>query len=156
MKIENGDRFGRLTVIRRTGSINYGKGHSYKKYLCMCICGKEKEVPGYLLTSGRVKSCGCLSADHAKAMNKTTCDQGTNIAYLKKRTIRSNNKSGVAGVYKLPSGHWAAYITLRGIRYYLGQYSTLDEAARQRKEAEEKLFDEFLEWYENKKSPTPN
>lgn len=155
MEIKPGSRFGKLTVLSPAGSKKVG-GRFYKNYLCQCECGRQIEVIGSSLKSGNTKSCGCLSADHAKAMNKATCDQGTNIAYLKKRTRRSNNKSGVTGVYKLPSGHWAAYITLRGIRYYLGQYATLDEAAQKRKEAEEKLFDEFLEWYENEKNPTPD
>lgn len=97
----------------------------------------------------------CLSLDHVRQINKTTCEYGTNISYLKKHTKRSNNKSSVTGVYQLPNGHWSASITLRGIRYYLGQYTTFDEAVQKRREAEEKLYGGFLKWYENEKKSTP-
>lgn len=32
-------------------------------WMCKCDCGTEKEVPGYLLTSEKVKSCGCLKKE---------------------------------------------------------------------------------------------
>lgn len=51
-----GKIFGKLTVINPTdkrlnGSIVWN---------CKCECGKYKEVPTHLLTSGHTQSCGCL------------------------------------------------------------------------------------------------
>lgn len=53
-----GKRFGRLTVIR--------KGSYYRKqmrWLCRCDCGNERLNFSSRLQSGRVRSCGCLSAE---------------------------------------------------------------------------------------------
>lgn len=48
--------YGRLTIIRVSGSNKHGA----KKVLCMCSCGKEKEVMLNSLRIGTTKSCGCL------------------------------------------------------------------------------------------------
>ena len=51
-----GQRFGRLTVINRSGS-----GGKDARWLCKCECGKEKVVRSSCLRNGETKSCGCLS-----------------------------------------------------------------------------------------------
>lgn len=53
-----GAKFGRLTVIK-----GVGKKGSNRYFLCVCDCGVEKEVRGYHLTSGKIRSCGCLVSD---------------------------------------------------------------------------------------------
>lgn len=50
-----GMKFGNWTVIRRDGSDR----HNYAKWLCLCVCGKEKTVQGTTLRSKESKSCGC-------------------------------------------------------------------------------------------------
>lgn len=52
----DGKVFGRLTVIKRNGS---GDNRS-ALFLCRCECGASKDVCGYQLRNGSVKSCGCL------------------------------------------------------------------------------------------------
>lgn len=54
-----GQRFGRLTVLERCGTSKDGQ----KVYLCVCDCGKRKEVKSGNLRSGNVKSCGCLASE---------------------------------------------------------------------------------------------
>ena len=49
-----GLKFGRLTVIQRSGTKN---GHV--AWLCKCDCGKTIVTIGNLLKSGKSKSCGC-------------------------------------------------------------------------------------------------
>lgn len=63
-KNEVGNRYGRLTVLYRIESDS-------KKVLwhCRCDCGKEKDVTGVDLRSGKVISCGCYSADLASQRN---------------------------------------------------------------------------------------
>ena len=56
-KIEPGDQFGTLTVIRRSRP-NYA--------LCECVCGKVKEVQIGKLTCKWTKSCGCLQKQRAR------------------------------------------------------------------------------------------
>jgi len=41
-----------------------------------------------------------------------------------------------------------AYIAFKKIKYNLGYFNTLEEAVEVRKQAEDKLFKPFIEWYE--------
>lgn len=54
-----GKQFGKLTV---TGYAGYGENGRQRISLwnCRCDCGQQCTVPGYLLQSGRRKSCGCI------------------------------------------------------------------------------------------------
>lgn len=54
LRIE-GEKFGRLTAIE------YHHTENKRRYWkCLCDCGNEKIVRGDRLTSGNVRSCGCL------------------------------------------------------------------------------------------------
>lgn len=61
-----GKTFGRLTVESYVGS----NAHGQAVWRCTCACGGEKNVLGYLLTRGDVKSCGCMRG--RKNRNKST------------------------------------------------------------------------------------
>lgn len=50
-----GQKFGRLTVIKRVENKN-----KQTYWLCRCECGNEKDVNAGNLKSGNVRSCGCL------------------------------------------------------------------------------------------------
>ena len=54
-----GQKYGRLTVLKRVENTNAGK----TKWLCQCDCGKMTKVVGSNLKNGMTKSCGCLSVD---------------------------------------------------------------------------------------------
>lgn len=54
-------KFDRLTAIRRNGTAKNGA----VLWLCECECGKTKTVQANHLTSGYVKSCGCLHNQRA-------------------------------------------------------------------------------------------
>lgn len=51
-----GQRFGKLTAIKRYGTDRNGSA----TWLCKCDCGVEKVVSGHDLVWGKTKSCGCL------------------------------------------------------------------------------------------------
>ena len=53
---ETGNRYGRLTVLRRCPN-DVRKGAIW---LCRCDCGNEVTVRGYNLRNGSTRSCGCL------------------------------------------------------------------------------------------------
>lgn len=55
-----GQRFERLSVLKRDGSQIYPSGQKQTLYLCRCDCGKEIKVTRRNLMSGNTKSCGCL------------------------------------------------------------------------------------------------
>lgn len=57
-----GQQFGRLTVLNIDDSKPRGRGHSIY-WKCQCNCGKIVSVSTGNLTSGQVKSCGCLAKE---------------------------------------------------------------------------------------------
>ncbi len=59
MKDLTGQKFGRLTVIRRAGVNKYGNC----LWLCKCECGQLHTAAGGKLTQGKVRSCGCLKKE---------------------------------------------------------------------------------------------
>ena len=60
-----GEKFGRLTIIGVSRKVESGNRERYY-WRCKCDCGNEKEVRTDCLTSGLVKSCGCLKKDQDK------------------------------------------------------------------------------------------
>lgn len=63
-----GQRFGRLTVLRR-GSYNRG---GLPVWVCRCDCkpDKEIEVTGAALRRGQTRSCSCLRADASRSRGR--------------------------------------------------------------------------------------
>ena len=64
-----GERFGKLAV---TGFAGYGQTGRQRVALweCHCDCGNTCKVEGYLLKSGRRKSCGCIRSTAEKMVGK--------------------------------------------------------------------------------------
>ena len=62
----SGERFGLLTAVRKLES----KGRQ-TVWLCLCDCGKHKNVETRNLRGGFVKSCGCAS-NQMRSQNSTT------------------------------------------------------------------------------------
>lgn len=58
-----GKKYGRLTVLGRTGTDSIGNA----KWQCVCDCGSEHTTSGVSLRQGRVVSCGCYQSEVAKA-----------------------------------------------------------------------------------------
>lgn len=65
LKDLTGQRFGRLTVLKRAGSSSGGAA----KWLCRCDCGNETIVYGYSLRIGNTKSCSCMKDELAKEIH---------------------------------------------------------------------------------------
>ena len=60
-----GQRFGRLTAIRRDGV-----GMCWKpKWICRCDCGREVSVFKCNIITGKTRSCGCLRSETTTRMN---------------------------------------------------------------------------------------
>ena len=63
------------------------------------------------------------------------------------RSLNKNSSTGIKGVNKSKNGKYRAVIVLRGKQIYLGEYITLEEAAKARRRAEEKYFaPEITSW----------
>lgn len=91
-----GQQFGRLTVIEQLKS-DPKKG---RMWLCLCACGKTKEVCSAYLRSGDTKSCGCLEYEnqrfgsilHGKAKGTMRAPEYTAWASAKGRCYNPKNK----------------------------------------------------------------
>lgn len=93
LKDLSGQRFGRLTVIERSGSDHKGLA----TWLCRCDCGKEVVIRGADMRSGRAKSCGCMFWINSKKVHIKHGQAGTRLyvvwCSMKDRCYNSSNKS---------------------------------------------------------------
>ena len=139
---QTGQRNGRLTVMKPLQNID-----SRTAWLCRCDCGAEAVVKTHHLRSGHTKSCGCQNGLGApRYALGLTYIEGTCVEMLAAKTVRKNNTSGVPGVdWWAAKSRWRASICFKGRRRYLGSYSQFESAVRARKQAEEELFDSFLQ-----------
>ena len=55
-----GQRFGMLTVVSEASPMSNGKAKKSYAWKVLCDCGETNVVRTHQLTSGRVKSCGCI------------------------------------------------------------------------------------------------
>lgn len=143
VKDYRGRRFGMLTVLDYAG-----KWDGLHRWRCQCDCGRETVVGQTALQSGHTKSCGCLQAE--TVFDNMRFIDGTSVTSLEKAGDRliSSNTSGHNGVYQnKASGKWVAQITFKGKTYYLGSFAKIEDAALERKKAEDRIYGEFLDWY---------
>lgn len=137
-----GKRFGRLTALEPTEQ-RFGGSVVWR---CQCDCGKEADVAYNSLVSGNTKSCGCLLKEHQSPAEYMHYIDGTCIELLERKGLRRDNTSGCTGV-TFCHGKWKAQINFKGKAYYLGIYTKIEDAIAVRKEAEEQIFGQFIEWY---------
>ena len=57
-----GQRFGKLTVIKRLTNDKYKKA----VWLCQCDCGNLKQATSNNLRRGLIKSCGCIKGKYLR------------------------------------------------------------------------------------------
>lgn len=142
-----GHRYGQLTVLAPAENVG-----GRTAWLCRCDCGNEVVIKGSRLRNGHTKSCGCIRGpDGVRTALGLTYVDGTCVEMLAARTVRSNNTSGVPGVdWLAKKQRWRASICFKGKRRYLGSYKKFEDAVNARKQAEENLFDTFLDVYAGK------
>lgn len=66
-----GQRFGRLTVIRRVDSHIAPSGKKYGRWECRCDCGRSVFCLTGNLRKGDCQSCGCMGREH-RMLSTTT------------------------------------------------------------------------------------
>lgn len=85
-----GQRFGRLLVLKRSGSEN---GNSI--WACKCDCDNEKIVLGYSLKSGNTRSCGCFkkefASEYPKKHNMSNTSEYISWTHMLARCRNKNN-----------------------------------------------------------------
>lgn len=86
-----GQRFGRLTILRRAES-NAPGGKA--RWVCLCDCGTEKTLIGADIRIGQRKSCGCLRRElpgraPRHGVPQAVLDRYTPLeAILERKTVR--------------------------------------------------------------------
>lgn len=95
-----GQKFGRLTVIKRAGTSKSGK----VLWLCECSCEEHNQITTTTsnLVTGNTKSCGCLAKENASKVGKANTVHGDTDSRLyrifrgmKDRCYNSKNKDYV-------------------------------------------------------------
>lgn len=122
-----GQKFGRLTVIRRCGTAKNGNA----LWLCQCRCGNQTKADSYALRHGRARSCECLTRESRSQLirrnPKTAASMGrlSNLKIhdhhtdLPSKIMSKRNKSGVIGVsWDSNTQKWVATFFYKG-RYLL-------------------------------------
>lgn len=84
-----GQKFNRLTVIKRVENYIQPNGKTIIQWLCECDCGSDKEiiVTSDTLKSGNTKSCGCLRKENTAQFNKESKKKYNNYDLLGKYGI---------------------------------------------------------------------
>ena len=147
-----GRRFGRLVAEYPTERRDH-KGSVY--WHCRCDCGGEAEATEDGLVFGNNLSGGCLKRENQRKVSQQLHRiDGTCVEWLEKRKSRKDNTSGFRGVYLMKNGRYRVTIGFKGERFYLGTFSTMEEAVQVRREAESEIHDAFVELYHRWKERT--
>lgn len=126
-----GMTFGYLTAIEPTGKKNRGD----YVWLFECKCGNTVELPATRALIGNTLSCGCLKGEALKASRKYYA--GTSIVQSMTEKVESSRSvSGYTGVSP-KRDKWQAHIKYKGVRYFLGCYSDIEDAVKARARAKE-------------------
>lgn len=90
LKDLTGERFGRLTVLKRAGTNSSRK----PVWECLCDCGNSKNIVSQSLLNGTTKSCGCLRKEQLSKRLRTHGMRKTrfyDIWYAMKRRCHDEN-----------------------------------------------------------------
>lgn len=142
-----GKKLGRLTVTSYAGR---KRGKTY--WNCLCECGNTTVADAYSLKNGSIVSCGCRRLETITMGQDTIRNSdidGTNLKFISpERKLNRNNTTGIRGVSFITSKQkYRAQITFKGKAISLGDFDKIDDAAEARKQAEEELFNTFLDEY---------
>lgn len=141
-----GKTFGRL-YVKDTTTIN-----NRLRYVCVCDCGNIVSVRPQSLLNGNTQSCGQHNKGDTAALKKFYINGTAPCKIDNPKKLRSNNSSGVTGVWFDKSRElWCAEIMFKSKKYHLGRFTNKQQAIEARQKAEKKIFGNFLDWYEQQK-----
>lgn len=148
-----GKRYGLLTAIKYIGKDK----DNNELWECKCDCENTvTRTKNSLRDSKRLSNCGCIKEDiyinnlekALESLKENNWVEGTAINSIDPNIMLKNNKSGIKGVHWDKSRKkWLAQIVFKGKNYHLGRYDNKEDAAKARKEAEEKLFNPIISKY---------
>ena len=97
-----GQRFGRLTVVKKTGEKNSKRHFLWE---CNCDCGGKVVVSGIYLKSGGIKSCGCFRKECSDNKRLDIAGMTFNRLTAIKPAGRSNKKKNILWLFKCACGN---------------------------------------------------
>lgn len=140
-----GRRFGKLTAIEISKPPN-GRAQTSYFWKCKCDCGNEVSVTVNALTTGKTRSCGCIQREFVKSMYR---DETAPCKLQESQCPRVSNTSGTTGVsWDAKRERWVAEIFFQGEKHFLGRFREKEDAITARKEAEDRIFGEYLKSFE--------
>ena len=98
-----GQKFGRLTVIKREEPLRRVNGRAYARWVCECECGKTALVTGDALRRGTQVSCGCYRNEQMSKRNKKH-DKTDSRAYYVWSSMKSRCSNSNVPQYKFYGG----------------------------------------------------
>lgn len=146
-----GQKIGKLTVLGRSDQYGPRGKRRAQLWQCRCECGAITYKATDTLTNPDISMCQECAARYSIAQARANLGfvYGTQLTKIRNRKEDSENLSGVRGVYlDRKTGRYRARLKFRGQSFYLGSYSTLDEAVKARRRGEEEIYDKFLEAWE--------
>ncbi len=145
-----GQRFGKLTAIKRTERFTFQSGRKKFLWECRCDCGETVYMLPEKLRKNINHACArCASKMCVDAMRASAgFVEGTQVSKIVNTTPNANSKSGIKGVFwNKATRKWRAVLRFQRIDHYLGEYTELENAVKARKKAEEEYFAPVLERY---------
>lgn len=142
-----GQKFGSLTVIKRSDKRGSRGLRTVPLWECACDCGTITYKATDVLKNKRVSACSECAHNYAvKKMHEGAgFVGGTQVTRLTSQKTSKNNTSGARGVYYVEkTNKWRARIKFRGKLINLGTFSTIEDATKARRRAEDKYFGEFI------------
>lgn len=138
------------SIVNGWKIIDIYKKESERNYFCKALCpmcGKPAEIRlSFVKNTGKCMRCTNNIQKSSTVIHKLTDVDGSSLVSVKMRIegkVNCNSSTGVNGVF-FDRGKYRAAIFFKGKRTYLGRYSTIEEAAAARKQAEEILYKEYL------------
>jgi len=98
----DGQRFGRLTVIKKTGEKNNKRQFLWE---CICDCGNKVVVAGIALKTGGIKSCGCFRKECSDNNRLDITGMTFNRLTAIKSLERHNKKKNILWLFKCSCGN---------------------------------------------------
>lgn len=141
-------KFGFLIALRPTSE----RADGGVIWECRCKCGEiiHRSVSS-LKTGNENQSCGCRLAEMSREnlTNNFHFIDGTRIESIRSQPLLSTNKSGIRGVhFDSHAQKWRAVIYFKGKQIHLGLFVDIEDAAKARKNAEDKYYMPVIEAFE--------
>ena len=143
-----GRRFGKLEVIGRSDKRGSRGARTVPLWECRCECGAICYKATDTLTNPEISMCNDCVGKYAteKARAKAGFVDGTQISKITSTKLISTNTSGCRGVYfNKRTGKYRARLKFKGKIMSFGSYKNFEDAVKARKEAEQRIYGEFLE-----------